>query len=40
MKASVHYVLSYLASVIVDGIWPVSVMVDEKYEYLKFSALQ
>ena len=40
LKASAHYVLRYLASVIVDGIWLVSVMVDGKYKYLKMSALQ
>ena len=40
LKASVHYVLRYLASVIVDGIRLVSVMVDGKYKYLKISALQ
>ena len=39
LKASAHYVLRYLASAIVDGIWLVSVMVDEKYKYLKMSAL-
>ena len=40
LKASAHYVLRYLASVIVDGIRLVSVMVDRKYKYLKMSALQ
>ena len=40
LKASAHYVLRYLASVIVDGIWLVSVMVDGKYKYLKMPALQ
>ena len=33
-------VLRYLASVIVDGIWLVSVMVDGKCEYLTMSVLQ
>ena len=36
LKASAQY----LASVIVDGIWLVSIMVDGKYKYLKMSALQ
>ena len=40
LTASAHYVLRYLASVIVDGIRLVSVMVDRKYKYLKMSALQ
>ena len=40
LKASAHNVLRYLGSVIVDGIWLVSVMVDGKYKYLKMSALQ
>ena len=40
LKASAYYVLRYLASVIVDGVWLVSVMVDGKYKYLKMSALQ
>ena len=34
LKASAHYLLRYLASVITDGIWLVSVMVDGKYKYL------
>ena len=37
---STHYVLRYLASVIVDGIWLVSVMADGICKYLKMSALQ
>ena len=37
LKASAHYI-RYLASVIVDGIWLVSAMVDGKYKYLKMSA--
>ena len=40
LKASAQYVLRYLASVIVDGIWLVSVIVDRKCKYLKMSALQ
>ena len=40
LKASTHYVLRYLASVIVDGIWLVPVMADGKCKYLKMSALQ
>ena len=40
LKASAHYVLRYLGSVIVDVIWLVSVMVDGKSKYLKMSALQ
>ena len=39
LKASAHYVLRYLARVIVDGIWVVSVMIDGKCKYLKMSAL-
>ena len=39
LKAFAHYVLRYLATVIVDGIWLVSVMVDGKCKYLKMSAL-
>ena len=40
LKASAHYVLRYLASVIVDDIWLVSVMmIDRKCKYLKMSAL-
>ena len=34
------YILKYLAGVIVDRTWLVSVMVDGKYKYLKMSALQ
>ena len=40
LKASAQYVLRYLASVIVDGVWLVSVIVDRKCKYLKMSALQ
>ena len=40
LKASVHNVLRYLASVIVDWIWLVPAMVDGKCKYLKMSALQ
>ena len=40
LNASAHYVLRYLASVIIDGIWLVSIMVDGKYKYQKMSALQ
>ena len=35
LKASAHYVLRYLASVIVDGIWLVSAMVDGKQQNQK-----
>ena len=40
LKASAHYVLRCLASVIVDGLWLVSVMVDGKCKYLIMAALQ
>ena len=40
LKASDNYVLRYLACVIVDGIWLVSVILDGKFKYLKMSALQ
>ena len=39
LKASAHYVLRYSASVKVDGIRLVSLMVDGKCKYLKMPAL-
>ena len=40
LKASAHYVLRHLVSVIVEGISLVSITVDGKYKYLKMSVLQ
>ena len=40
LKAYAHYVLRYLATVTIDGIGLVSVMVDGKYKYSEMSVLQ
>ena len=41
LKPSAHYILRYnLVIAMVDDIWVVSFMVDEKKKYLKICALQ